>query len=365
MPTPGEVPWDIVEHTAAKHDIYQRYLERWFPILLTGKEKWYPSVTYAEGFAGPGVYKTGERGSPVIALQAFIDKVPPTKGASRFLFIDDDPRCVALLRKQLAPVIEKTTRTEETMPVEVVEGTCESELEKQLTVMDAWGKPIFAMLDSWGNAPIPYRLLQRLAGNVSSEVMITFLPQHFVRFVTKLGESADQVFGGDQRWRDVAKLPDGPAQRRHLLDCYRQALSRAGFQHLLGFELVPRTGQSLYLLFGTNHPLGVKKMKDTLWEVDKSFGVGFRDPRDDQEETLFELNEPQLAPLGRLLLPTITEAGSSGCRVNDLVNFTLFETVFRKEHIIPTISMLRDEGKVETDRPGRIVYGTFVRTPQH
>lgn len=364
MPTPGEVPWDIVEHTTAKHAIYQRYLERWFPILLTGREKWYPSVTYVEGFAGPGVYRTGERGSPVIALQAFIEKVPPTKGASRFLFVDDDPRCVALLREQLVPVIEKTTRTEKTMSVEVVEGTCESQLEKQLTAADAWGRPIFAMLDSWGNAPIPYRLLKRLAGNVSSEVMITFYPQHFVRFVTDLGEAADDVFGGDRRWREVAHLSDGLTKRMHLLDCYRRALSQAGFQYLLAFELVPRTGQPLYLLFGTNHPLGVKKMKDALWEVDRSYGVGFRDPRDDQEETLFELNEPQLAPLGRLLLPEIAKAGANGCRANDLVNFTLFETVFRKEHVLPTIGVLRDEGKIETDRAGRIFYGTRVRVPQ-
>ena len=66
MPVKGEVPWACQAHTAAKHDIYRRYLARWFPILLAGANA-YPSVTYAEGFAGPGIYSGGEPGSPVIA----------------------------------------------------------------------------------------------------------------------------------------------------------------------------------------------------------------------------------------------------------------------------------------------------------
>jgi hypothetical protein len=52
MPVKGEVPWDIAEHTLAKHDIYRRYLERWFPILLNGANA-YPSATYAEGSLDP------------------------------------------------------------------------------------------------------------------------------------------------------------------------------------------------------------------------------------------------------------------------------------------------------------------------
>jgi three-Cys-motif partner protein len=42
----------------------RRYFSAWLPILLTTFRR----VTYAEGFAGPGVYLGGEPGSPVIAL---------------------------------------------------------------------------------------------------------------------------------------------------------------------------------------------------------------------------------------------------------------------------------------------------------
>ncbi|MFD6568362.1 hypothetical protein [Micromonospora profundi] len=146
---------------------------------------------------------------------------------------------------------------------------------------------------------MPYRLLRRLAGNISSEVIVTLFPQHFVRFVSDLGEAGDAAFGGDSTWRTVADLAP-EAKSRHILTCYRQALRAAGFPYLLDFELIPRKGQPLYLIFGTGHRLGVQKMKDSLWEVDRAQGVGFRDPRDEQAETLFDIDEPHLGPLTRL-----------------------------------------------------------------
>jgi three-Cys-motif partner protein len=363
MPVDGEVPWPIVEHTSAKHDIYRRYLRRWFPILIGGNNA-YPSATYAEGFSGPGIYKGGEPGSPVIALEALHQKVPATKGISRFLFIDDDPRCISLLKQQLAPIVNDSPRTPQSMPITVQQGKCEDTLEGALTDMNAWGQPILAILDSWGNAPVPYRLLQRLATNPASEVIVTFKPHHFVRFVTALNEDADEVFGGNPEWRQVTGLGDGPAKRRHILDCYRRTLKAAGFRFLLDFELVDRRGDPLYLVFGTSHPKGVEVMKDALWDVDRSFGIGFRDPRDQQDEGLFELDEPQLGPLGRLLLPQIEKVGPKGLHVRELKDYVQFETVFRFQQIIKTIGMLRDQRKVETwPREGRITYSSKVRIP--
>jgi three-Cys-motif partner protein len=44
------------------------YLAAWLPALLQGRAD---RVTYAEGFAGPGIYKGGEPNSPIVALRAF------------------------------------------------------------------------------------------------------------------------------------------------------------------------------------------------------------------------------------------------------------------------------------------------------
>jgi three-Cys-motif partner protein len=357
MPVKGEVPWKRDEHTGAKHDIYRRYLERWFPILLNGQAKAWPSVTYAEGFSGPGIYSGGEFGSPVLAIRALADKVPAAKGVARFIFVDDDKRCTELLPQTLKQAFPDRPRSEAAMPVKIVEGTCADKLEVTLDTMGAWGQPIFANLDSWGNAPIPHGLLQRLATNVSSEVIVTFFPQHFIRFVSGLGEAGDAVFGGDSSWRTVVNL-ESEAKSRHILTCYRNALKTAGFEYLLDFELVPRHGQPLYLVFGTGHPLGVKKMKDSLWEVDRTQGVGFRDPRDEQAETLFDINEPLLGPLARLLEHKLRSSGP--LTVHDLRTFALFETVYRPEHVIRALRPLLEQGSIKSDHGKRLQISSRV-----
>ncbi|CAM5635483.1 hypothetical protein STENM223S_06654 [Streptomyces tendae] len=54
------VLWPLEPATAAKHRLYQRYLDAWWPILLqTSQRTGYsrPRVTLLDAFAGPGRYE--------------------------------------------------------------------------------------------------------------------------------------------------------------------------------------------------------------------------------------------------------------------------------------------------------------------
>ncbi|MCS4255954.1 three-Cys-motif partner protein [Rhodococcus erythropolis] len=358
MPVVGQVPWSKAAHTDAKHKIYRAYLAKWYPILLS--DNGYPSVTYAEGFAGPGVYEDGSPGSPVIAIQALLDtpELEGTKKTTRFVFVDNDPRCVKLLGEQLRTKFPTRPRPPDLMPVSVVEGSCAEAFEPALEAVGAWHQPILAVFDSWGNAPVPYRLIRRLAQNPSSEVVVTFMPQHFIRFVDKLGAEVDVIFGHDSSWRDVAKIQDGSKKKTFLLGKYRKMLREAGFQFILDFELVTKKGESLYLIFGSNHRRGLEKMKQSVWEVDALNGVGFRDPKDEFEEPLFDLNDPHLAPLERMLIERLSSGDS--VRVEALREFSLFSTVYREQHVIPALIILRDRNLISCDRP-RIERAALVR----
>jgi hypothetical protein len=73
--------WRLEPATAAKHRLYKKYLDAWWPILLqpsasTGRS--WPHVTYVDAFAGPGEYVGGEEGSPVLVLDRLLrhDAVP-------------------------------------------------------------------------------------------------------------------------------------------------------------------------------------------------------------------------------------------------------------------------------------------------
>jgi len=69
------VLWRLEPATAAKHQLYKRYLDAWWPIMLQSSAKegrLWPRVTYLDAFAGPGRYLDGEEGSPVFALDRLL-----------------------------------------------------------------------------------------------------------------------------------------------------------------------------------------------------------------------------------------------------------------------------------------------------
>ena len=60
--------WEISPHTVAKHQLLTGYLDAWYPIIA----KYNKRVAFIDGFAGPGIYKGGEDGSPILALRRLL-----------------------------------------------------------------------------------------------------------------------------------------------------------------------------------------------------------------------------------------------------------------------------------------------------
>lgn len=354
--TPAKVPWDRSAHTAAKHDLYAQYLVKWFPILVRG---WGGEATYAEGFAGPGVYTGGEPGSPIIALRVLLDSgLSDQVRRVRLLFIDADKRCVDLLDKRLEMTAGQRRTTVEGLrrhgvEVELLHGRCDQALEPLLDRYDAWAHPLLVNLDTFG-ASVPAALLGRVAATPAGEVLITMGPGYFTRFATVEDLThGDAVFGGEQ-WREVADVPS-QEKADWLLEQYRATVAQAGFRFVLHFTLVDERGQLLYLIFGTTSRKGLVKMKEAMWEVDRSHGVGYRDPRDPQQQTLEIELEPQVAPLRRLVLAELGRRPARQATEADLRDFALLETVYKEAQASQALRDLLAAGavlRVGEHRPG-------------
>ena len=149
----------------------------------------------------------------------------------------------------------------------------------------------FANLDGWG-ADTDYAIVQRIAQQPSSEVLVTFKDQFFIRFADGEQQAGERVFGHSD-WRRVDGLPTAE-KKRFLLELYRDGLRSAGFRHVLTFEMIDEGGHSLHLFFGTTNKVAVRKFKDALWKVDGVSGQRFRDPRDPTSclSTCSTLNSP-------------------------------------------------------------------------
>jgi len=58
---------NILPHSQAKLDLYQKYLERYFTIL--GLAKRITKVNIYDVFSGTGIYENGKAGSPILAFE--------------------------------------------------------------------------------------------------------------------------------------------------------------------------------------------------------------------------------------------------------------------------------------------------------
>src|SRR5918994_7295126 len=90
---PKATLWRLDPHSHAKHAILRRYLQAWTPILTRGG---FGTIAYIDAFAGPGLYDSGEDGSPLIALKAALSA--PVTGTMLFLFVEEKPARAEHLR---------------------------------------------------------------------------------------------------------------------------------------------------------------------------------------------------------------------------------------------------------------------------
>jgi three-Cys-motif partner protein len=95
--------WPAKRHTLAKHEILERYLQAWFPILSNRSAEFANRFPlYIDGFAGPGVYSKGEPGSPIIAIRAARNHSFRFPTPIKVLLVESDQERFARLVESLA-----------------------------------------------------------------------------------------------------------------------------------------------------------------------------------------------------------------------------------------------------------------------
>lgn len=355
MAQPQETVWDRDAHTAAKHGMVRLYLAAWFPILLQGG---FRSVTYAEGFAGPGEYAGGEEGSPIIALRQVVDRpeLIALGKPIRFVLVEERQDRLDHLRGLVNQLSPRESRASNLM-IRGKQGPCQTALIPELEQAGAFGYPIFCNLDAWG-ADVPYELVARIATNPTSEVLVTFVSDFFRRFATLDEIGKGDIQFGTSDWRRVAELPTGE-KKRFLVDEYTAALNRAGLPMTLTFELLDEGGHSLFLVFGTKGERGLERMKDAMWKVDPVYGLRFRDPRD-VHQLAFTIDQPDLKPLRDELERELADGEQH--LVEDLRRHALLKTVYRPPHATQVLRELRDAGRLQSDG-GRLQNKSLVWLP--
>ena len=262
MAVPTGILWERDPHTAAKHTLLRRYMAAWFPIMANRFHD--KGITFFDGFAGPGEYTNARDSSPAIAMeQALRSDVRCYGTQTRLVFVEDHHGRAAHLKDLLDARFPLTTRPSG-LVVLVRRGKCGNLLEQAIADVGGWDGPVFANLDGWG-ADADYEIVQRVAQQQSSEVLVTFEDHFFIRFANGEQQAGERVFGHSD-WRRVDQLPTAE-KKPFLLGLYREGLHSAGFQYVLTFEMIDEGGHSLHLFFGTTNDVAVERFKDGLWRL--------------------------------------------------------------------------------------------------
>lgn len=323
MTTPDDVLWDCRPHTRAKHRLLRGYLDAWMPIIGSR----FPSVHLIDGFAGPGRYRGGELGSPLIMLNAFLEHRARMRirAKLRYTFIEEDGRRVTHLENELSRMAWPADRVD----VDVIHGTFDEEMARMLAgFRDRPPGPVFAFVDPFGYSDDTRVVSSRILGHPNCEILIYVPMWHIARFVTEEGvEGALDNLFGDRSWIVARDHPTLRGRVDILAETFKAALSTT-CAFVRAFEINEKSRNTGYFLFfGTNQDIGLSRMKAAMWDVDPIEGRRFLDTADENQALLFG-DEPNFQALRDQLR---VHFGMSPFTIEQAETFTLRETDFRDD----------------------------------
>ncbi|MFH1560055.1 MAG: three-Cys-motif partner protein TcmP [Chloroflexota bacterium] len=281
---------DIEPHTQAKHDILTYYLKAWFAILAQARDP--RRLLYIDGFAGPGEYRGGEPGSPILALNVVLqhqlsNRITRPGMDLVFVFIEERQDRFDNLQDRLMDISLPSS-----IRVHPICATFEQVIGEQLARLEAQNQrlaPSFVFIDPFGPTGFPMTLVERIARHSQSEVLINFsyqpLNQWFLQDPSK-HTRLDELFG-DERWRAALGITDSWGREVYLVKAYQEALQERGWRGL-SFRMVNKHNQTQYhLLFGTKYYLGMLAMKSAMWSVASDGVFQYSDFSDTNQLRLF------------------------------------------------------------------------------
>lgn len=279
-------------HTKAKHTILERYLKGWFPIL----SRWNGRIIYLDGFAGSGIYDSGDPGSPVIALKVANEHTLHDmiqRGEKVFYFVEKDRDTYLSLRSVLDDNFgpwegdNKLSSLPGNFKVFVSEGDFNKEIDELLNDLERSKNnlaPTFAFVDPYGYS-LDLKNLSRIVAYPKCEVLFTFMVGFLDRFVFA-DEHLDVIkntFGVDNdKIRDLRSISDEKAREEAfgdlLIRILKERLHEPDSLYWLSFKMIDRHNRTLYwLVYFTKSLRGMEVMKDSMFEIGRRGDYMFSD----------------------------------------------------------------------------------------
>jgi three-Cys-motif partner protein len=291
--------WDARPHTIAKIEILEGYLLAWFQIL--GRTKQSKDLLYVDGFAGPGKYRNHSKGSPIAALVAAKSAISLLgnnwkAGNIHCVFIEPDKKRFLHLSETIQPFEGSERLRIHKYKASFVEGL--SQFESESPSLLAGGSPRFIFIDPFGATGVPFSTVKSLLTNQGAEVLINLDADGIVRIFQAQGAAnheqlLNEIFGDDS-WKEFlsSNMPFDKLCYEALKVYKNKLRNLPNVNYVFPFEMrAYRNTLNYFLVFASQHYLGLEKMKEVMKKIDQSGSFCFSDANV-QQDHLFRFNEP-------------------------------------------------------------------------
>ena len=328
--------------------------------------KWNGRILFIDAFAGPGEYSGGERGSPLIALDALIQHSARARmsGQIRYIFLEKKKdRAIHLdgllqeMDSELPPNAKWSVHN--SAFDETVTGILDDLAEQKKRLA-----PAFVMIDPFGVSDTPMRTISRILSNPKSEVYISFMYESLNRFrgSHEFEGHLDELFGCID-WRSGIDISDRESRKSYFYGLYRKQLRKSGASYVLHFELYEGDRLVYAIFFGTKNLEGCDKMKRAIWKVAPFGDFRFRGDMVGQIAMSSALEPVPLRP------DLIREFGGQGwTKIENMIAFAKSDaTAYHSGHLnMKTLRPMENGGEIEVNlsprkRVGSYPNGTVLR----
>ena len=350
MTAPRATVWPLGPHSLGKHRVLKEYLKAWLPILGQTQGR----ILFLDGFAGPGEYKRGEKGSPIIALEAFLNHSARQKITAevKFIFIEKERGRAEHLRQLVIPLAERLPAGSD---AQIVCGAFDETVARELdALVDANETlaPCFAMVDPFGVRDTPMAVLRRILAHARSEVYVSVMYEYINRFdeAAEFEAPLTSLYGCND-WKECADIADSRDRRQCFFGLYKRQLKEAGAEQVIHFDLYEGSRHKYSIFHASRHALAADKMKAAIWSIDPGGSFIFRGGQTDQ--LLLGVDEPNFAPLRDALRDRF--GGRGWIRIEDVEEFVMSDKTDYHSSQLRTKALMpmEDVGEIEVEVPDK------------
>ncbi len=342
----AKVLWDCKPRTKAKLAIVNAYLGAWFGILAA---KSFNHVVYIDGFCGPGGYKTGEEGSPVIAARmasATAEKNPGFKAT--LILVDERKKALEHLES-----LEAIKKPHPNVDIQILHGEFANKVGDIVAFLKANpNSPTFSFVDPFGFGQSPFDSFRQLMHNENSEIFLNLMCGFMNRFKEHEDDKVTAKIKAILNLDDLAPIIAAPDAIDEVCDTFERSLKGIGkftLKFMMRDEMNIR--DNAFFFCGRNSK-GFEKIKEAMWRVDPENGNSFSVHREAREEAhilLFE-KSAQTSRLSALLADQFR--GKVNIPVSDIFAWVIESTdVFLPTHARKELELLFARGKITFTDP--------------